>query len=488
MRICLINAYPLKEMGIVGQIYPPLGVLYLASYARSRYPHLEFLVIDGYRTRKRVLFEKVFDFKPDVVGVSMTSPSSTGAYDVINEIKKELGEGVLVLSGGPHPSITSVEPLTRSLSDYVVRGEGEIVFSEIIGCLFAGKEQDIKKIKSVSYRYDGEIIDNPLMPLIKNISEIPFPARDLLDITDYPGYHYKKRKRDTSLVSSRGCPHQCLYCSNPVWKLQTPWFRTRSPEDVVNEMEWIVQHYGITEFYDQTDQFNGDLRWAKATCDEIIRRKLNVVWKVQMRADHIDDELGEKMAKAGCWLGLFGIETGNDETSSGVGKKISRDQSKRTLRLMKKNNMKTAALLMAFNVWEEEGILKFEDQEKTRETMRFAESLVKDHLVDFISWSLTTPYPGSQLFQIALRHKIIPEELIGRWENWDSSANFIMRLPGITERDWLNLQRKGKWLQVKLLLKSGSLNAASLPVYLRKISRMILRRKTADRQVWKQQS
>lgn len=98
MKILLLNAPPLKQMGIVGQIYPPLGILYLASYARSQFKNLDFLVIDGYKTRKKNLFEKIWNFNPDVVGVSYTTQASTGAYEIINEIKKRYEENVLLFS------------------------------------------------------------------------------------------------------------------------------------------------------------------------------------------------------------------------------------------------------------------------------------------------------------------------------------------------------------------------------------------------------
>ena len=475
LRICLINAYPLKEMGIVGQIYPPLGILYLASYARSQFNNLDFLVLDGYKIKKTVFYEKIYKYNPDILGISFTTQSSTGAYEIINKLKSYYQDKVLIIAGGPHPSIGAEEVFEKSLIDYVVRGEGEIVFSDIIRCCIAGRKNEIKKLTSVSFKQDGHVVNNSLRPLIKDISSLPFPARDLVNIYEYPGYHYKKLRKDTSIVSTRGCPFDCVYCSNPVWKLQKPWYRTRSPKNIADEIEFIIKRYNVREFYDQTDEFNGDLKWAKTVCDEFCARNLNIAWKVQMRADNIDNELAEKMRRSGCWLGFLGIETCNDETTRGVNKNILKEQSVKALHILKQNNIKTFALLMAFNVWEENCVLKFENKEKTMNTVKFAEDLVRRGLIDLISWSLTTPYPGSKLFQIAEKHKLIPEELRGKWENWDSSANFIMRLPGIKKNDWLDVQRRGKILQAKLLFKSGTFNMISLPIYIKKMYKLFVK-------------
>jgi hypothetical protein len=224
----------------------------------------------------------------------------------------------------------------------------------------------------------------------------------------------------------------------------------------------------VNEFYDQTDLFNGNLKWAKNVCDEYIRRKLHINWKVQMTVKNIDKELGVKMVESGCWLGLIGVETGNNTTSLGINKRSNTAMVEKSLGILKQCGMKTFALLMAFNVWEENGRLQYEDMSDTLRTLQFVRSLVKKNLVDIISWSLTTPYPGSDLYDIALSHNLIPGFRDGRWEFWDSSENFIMNLPGITKKDWERVKRKGKLLQVLLLFKSGTFNFRSLPVYMKK--------------------
>ncbi|MHA2283468.1 MAG: B12-binding domain-containing radical SAM protein [Promethearchaeota archaeon] len=490
MKILLLNASPLKKLGVIGQMYPPLGLLYLASYARKQYPHsvrskklkvksldnkisnysndIEIKIVDGYQEKYGTVLEKILEFHPDVLGVSFTTQAATGAYEIINRIKAEIrGKDIFVVCGGAHSTVLPEEVLQRSKTDMVVLGEGEVTFYEIIKEVEAGSH-DFSNILGVAYKNNDIITTAPKRPLIKDLDSIPFPARDLIDLSIYPGLYYKKEREETYMTSSRGCPHSCVYCSNPVWKHNKPWYRLRSPQNVVDEIEYIVNELGIKEIYDQTDEFNGNMKWAKALCDEIIKRGIKVSLKAQMRSDHMDRELAEKMKAAGFWLGLFGVESGNNQTLKGVNKRVTTDDNSRALAILKNAGIKTFALLMAFNVWEEDGELCFEDKDDSKNTLENIKKLIKEKKVDLMSWSLTTPYPGSKLYDIAIKHKLIPEDLIGRWEMWDSSERMVMKLPGITEKDWIEIHNKGKKLQIFLLLKSGTFNLKSLPLYIKR--------------------
>ncbi|MFH1903474.1 MAG: radical SAM protein [Candidatus Omnitrophota bacterium] len=473
MKILLLNAPPLRKYGVVGQIYPPLGILYLAAYLRQGTSRFEIKVVDGYQEKNiEQTVKKILSFSPDIIGLSFTTQAATGAYEVIREVKKRL-PGVFVVTGGPHPTIYPEESIFQAGADTVVVGEGEETFSELVNRL--ATNLDYGDIKGIAFRQDGRLQVNEPRPLIQDLDNIPFPARDLLDIRTYPGYHYKKSAWDTSYLSGRGCPYNCTYCSNPVWKMQKPYLRLRSPENIASEVESLKATYRVREFYDQTDLFNGNLNWAKQVCDEFIRRRLDIFWKVQMTVRNIDDELARKMVESGCWLGLLGIETGNDATSRGINKRTTRQDAERALCTLKRNGLKTFGLFMAFNVWEEDGRLKYEDRQATLATLDFAREMVRKGCLDIISWSLTTPYPGSALFEIARRHKLIDPEAEGKWERWDSSENFLMKLPGVSQEDWELVKRKGKMLQAKLLLRSGTFSFRSLPVYGRKAWNLVKR-------------
>ena len=471
MKIYLLNAPPSKIRGDIGLIYPPMGILYLAAYARKNMGDLKIKVVDGLQKGFKKTVKDIYQFNPDVLGVSYTTQAASGAYSLINEVKSNDKE-LFVISGGPHPTAMPTDVLIRSETDTVVLGEGEITFLELI------KEYDQTRSKTndifgTVQKNDEEIKYNPLRPLIKDLDEIPFPARDLLDIKSYPGYYVKKRRRDTSYISTRGCPYKCVFCSNPVWKVSKPYIRLRSPKNVVDEIEHLVNRYNIHEFFDETDEFNVSLKWSKQVCDEIIERKLDIDWKVQMRADKIDDELAEKMAKSGCWMAFVGIESGNNDTLKGIRKNIKVEQVNRALDILKRHGIKTFGTFMTFNLWEENGKLSYENMEKTKNSLKFATDLIEQKKLDFMTWSLTTPFPGSELYDIVLRHKIIPEDLIGKWDEWEGSTNFIINLDGVSEKDWIETRNMGASIQAKQLLKSGNMNLAAASLYARRGLQMI---------------
>lgn len=466
MKVLLINAPPLKTFGITGQIYPPLGILYLASYAREKRKDFEFKAIDGYKEDKQKLVAEIIKYNPDVLGVSFTTQAATGAYQLMNEVKQR-NDKIYIVVGGPHPTTIPEDCFKNSATDIAVIGEGEETFFEILK-KFGGSSKNLSDIRGTVLMHNGQLKRNPLRPLIKDLDQIPFPARDLLDIKKYPGYMYKKYDCDTDIISARGCPFNCTYCSNPVWKLQKPWYRLRSPGNIVDEIESIIKDYGIREIFDETDEFNGNKKWAKEVCDEIIKRKLDIAWKAQMRVDNIDSELISKLKQSGFWMGLFGLESANNRTLEGIDKKQTVEQINQALDKFKDSHIKCFGLFMAFNVWEKDGKLCYENKDDSLRTLNFARQLVNEKKLHLFGWSMTTPYPGSELYNIAKRHNVIDKKCIGHWEYFDSGSNFIMKLPGVKEKDWSQVINAGKRLQVRLLFSSGTFNFKAMPLYLKK--------------------
>lgn len=477
MKVHLINAPWIERKGKtdatveVGETkFTPYGVLYLAGYLRESVKDVEIRVTDGLVEGVFGTLKKAKQFSPDIVGISSTTANSTGAYQFSHLVRKELPDTLIVM-GGTHATSMPMDVLKRSAIDLVIIGEGELVFTEIVKKYAKVKSRDAKHyagIKGLAYLEKGVLKQTGLMPLIQNIDDIPFPARDLIDMSPYKGWVLAKKQPETNIFSTRGCPFNCTFCSNPVWKVQKPWIRLRSPGNIMDEVEEMRDKFGFREYFDQSDEMNSSVKWAIRVAQEKVNRKIDMPWKAQMRADLVTEELAKNLAKSNLWYVHLGIESGNESVLKGIGKNITLEQVIRACRLLKKYNIKVAGLFMLFNIWEENGRLVYEGLQETRNTLKFAKKLLKNKLVDYISWTQTTPYPGSRLWDIAVRHNIIKPEYMGKWENWNEVWSFVVDLPGVSERDKMKIKVEGELIRAMYALKGGVRNLNNLGFVMKK--------------------
>jgi anaerobic magnesium-protoporphyrin IX monomethyl ester cyclase len=479
VRIQLVYAPPLIHHSRFAELnegqLPPLGLLYIASYLRNKIPGIELKVTDGSITTYSKALEEVQSYKPDVIFMSYFTPLAPSAYAFINDVKS-LFPKTLVVSGGPHVTVLPEEGFERSKSDVMVTGEGEITACEIIKMFGETKnigEMAWAEIDGVAFRRNGVIERTPTRQFIQDLDSIPLPARDLVDLKKYQGWYVYKRRPGTIMFSARGCPYQCTFCSNQVWKTSKPYLRLRSPENVVDEIDEMMKKYGIREFYDWADEFNNSAKNAIGICEEIKRRGIDVTWHTQVRAHPMSDELAQAMADAGCWLAYVGIESGNPETVEGIQKHITLDQAIHCCETLKRHGMKVSGLFMLFNVWEQNGELRYEDTKMTEQTLKFARYLIDKKLIDYLGCTATTPYPGSKLYEIARRHRLIKEEMVTDWAAWLQKDLHIMNLPGVSHKDQIRMKSQGAWLQARCLLKSGNIGLKDAGFFARKSMRVV---------------
>jgi len=471
MKIQFVFAPPIKKP-LAGQlsegIWPPMGILYLASYIRLKYPEAKLNITDGLITGFQGALDEVGNFDPDVLCISYVTLVAKDAYKFINKVKS-MSPDVLAITGGIHATTFPEEAFEMSVTDINVIGEGEETLSEIVGHLGSGLSGHLPEIKGISYRDDGNSVkQTPIRPYNERLDDLPFPAWDLIDRNNYRGWFLFQKKPEASIFMSRGCPFNCTYCSNKVWKCSSPKLRLRSPASIADEIEWLHSEFGFNEFFDNSDELNNNMKNAINICKEIEARNLNVNWKTQMRAAPISEELVESMKRAGCWYVHLGIESANPRTLKGIRKSVTRDQVIQACELLKKYGIKILGLFMFNNVWEENGELVFEDIADSRETLKFAKSLVKMRLLDFIACSITTPYPGSELYEIAVRHKLIKEKYFKQWDKWLREDYFIMSLPGVQEKHQARLRTLAYRTQFWCMLKSGNIGLKDVGYYLHK--------------------
>ncbi|MCW3983694.1 MAG: B12-binding domain-containing radical SAM protein [Candidatus Bathyarchaeota archaeon] len=414
---------------------PNLGILYIIGYARERLSNVEFTYLEPFLSLEEHL-EKVKQIKPDVYAISFTTPRRDLSFETIAKVKA-LGLDMVMAAGGAHPTIDPEDVLKNTAIDVCIVGEGEETTTELLQRIQAN--QPIIDVLGTVNRQKN----NGLRPLLTDIDF--FPAWDLIDFENYD-VAVSRKKRMAYLLPIRGCPNYCTYCSNPVWKLEKPWIRMRSPKNIAQEVQYLYGR-GIREIYIRSDTFNVDIKWALEVLCEIEKLKLKgLIFQCNLRADKLNDELAKKLHDVHVWLAHIGLESANDRVLRGIGKNATQADNIRTLELLKKHGVKVYGFLMLYNAWETNGKLEYETPEEVQNTLDFAKNCLKDNLIEYISWSITNPIIGSKLYHIAKKHGIAA---------YNVKIGNCMRLPGISEEQMVEHVKQGMILQLLNGIQKG---------------------------------
>jgi radical SAM superfamily enzyme YgiQ (UPF0313 family) len=414
---------------------PNLGILYIIGYARERLQNVEFTYLEPFLSLEEHL-AKVKEIDPDIYAISFTTPRRDLSFETIAKVKA-LGLPMLMIAGGAHPTIDPQDVLKSTAVEVCIVGEGEETSTELIKKVQA-KEPLIGIVGTVTREKN-----NGLRPLLKDLNF--FPAWDLIDFEDYD-IAVSKKKRMAYMLPIRGCPNYCTYCSNPVWKLEKPWIRQRTPKNIAEEVNYLYGR-GIREIYLRSDTFNVDIKWCLEVLNEIEKLNLKgMVFQCNLRADKLNDELAQKLKDIHVWLVHIGLESANDRVLKGIGKNASQADNVRTLEILRKYGIKVYGFLMLYNAWEAGGKLEYETPEEVNNTLEFAKVCLRDNLIEYISWSITNPIIGSKLYNIAEKYGIATHNVkIGN----------CMRLPGISEQQMVEHVKQGMVLQLLNGIQKG---------------------------------
>jgi radical SAM superfamily enzyme YgiQ (UPF0313 family) len=334
----------------------------------------------------------------DIVCLSAPTPLIVEAWQAAAIAKKH---GALTILGGPHLTLMPHESMEKPQVDLVVRGEGEYTIIEILQAL--EKESEINnhqsKIQGLSWRNSqGKIIHNPDRPLPDDIDAIPFPAHQLFKIERYTNLNpltdgLDMNARAYTIVTSRGCPYKCTYCSKPI--TGDTW-RARSVENVIAEWSWLVNDLGATEIGITDDIWNLDKKRAKDLCRSLIKANLNhVPWITVhgMKVNNTDQELFNLMKAAGCKRVGFGVENGDDWMLRHVIKKSQTvDMARQAFKWARQAKLQT----MAFFIFGMPG----ETEESMEKTIQLALELDPD-LAHFM---MAAPFPGTEMWDTLKEH------------------------------------------------------------------------------------
>ncbi len=303
-----------------GSSMPPLGLLYIGAVLEKEGTDVGIVPADILGLGWRDVASRIREEKPDIIGVTSTTENRFQSFKLIRIARKAHPSALTVL-GGPHASMAAEDALAHIPElDLVVRGEGEITMLELCRAYEkAGRDRErlvplLSSIEGISYRAsDGLVVANPPRAPIPDLDVLPFPAFHLVPFKKYnftievPG---RGSLQAINIMASRGCPFDCNFCATPInWGRHV---RTRSPENVVREIEEHIRERGARVIFFYDDTFNANPKRVERICDLILERKLDVFWRAEVRVDLIDRPLLEKMKRAGLFHISFGIEAGSE--------------------------------------------------------------------------------------------------------------------------------------------------------------------------------
>ncbi len=367
----------------------PLGLAYIAAYLREAgYNDIKALDASNEGLNVDETAERIISMKPDVLAVTSSTPQIKNAWRTIEKVKKTNPETKTVL-GGFHPSSLPDESLGTGFVDFVVRGEGEQTMLELVNALENKGKFDA--IKGISYKKGGRIMHNADRQLIQDLDKLPFPARDLFPFPEKYSSPFLIRKIYATLSTSRGCPGACNFCNKKIFGF---CFRARSPENVLAEIEFLVEKYGVEEFHFVEDAFSTDPERVRKICNLIIEKKLDIAWAFPngIRVDSVNLNLLKLMRKAGCYRVAFGVESGSEDVLKKIGKNISLSQVKKAFFDAQKAGMITLAFFMLGH-WGD-----------TEETMKQTIDFAKELKTDYANFTMTTPFPGTVLYKLVEKY------------------------------------------------------------------------------------
>jgi anaerobic magnesium-protoporphyrin IX monomethyl ester cyclase len=403
---------------------PPFGLLQLASYLESKVQDVEIEVLDcqAMSLDWKGLETKLEASSPDIVATSSFSTCNVYVAARAVELAKKLKPDVLTVVGGQHFTATAQESLQEYPEiDVIVRGEGENTF---VGLVRARKSKtDLSQISGISFRYKNAIKHNPDRPLIDDLDSLPFPGyhfvKDLVD-----RYHFTMmgglKTRYGFLEASRGCPHNCVFCSQ--WKHWRGLCRHKSVKRIADEIEFLYNEYAFRILWLTDDNFGFGPR-MESLCDELIKRNFadDFTCFMQARCDDVvrNQKLLPKMSKASINYLLLGVESNNQNNLDSFRKDIKPEDAFSAVRLLKQNGIFSQATCI---------IGERKDTHKSIEGLRrFIDELNPDLAI----FMILTPFPGTDLFEEARKkgwienwnwadydmvHAIMPTETLSRDE------------------------------------------------------------------------
>jgi radical SAM superfamily enzyme YgiQ (UPF0313 family) len=359
-------------------------------------------------------------FGPDLTVVDTSTPSIFNDVKVAEAIKDATNSFVILV--GTHPSALPEETLNISKKiDAVARHEYDFTILELTKVLEKGG--DLRKVKGISFKYGKKVVNNPDREFITNLDDIPFVSevyKKHLIIEDY--FYAANLHPVITILSGRGCIYRCTFCLWPQ-TFSGHQYRFRSVKNVVEELEYIKNEFPqVKEIFLEDDTFTADRKRCREITDEIIRKKLNITWACNSRAD-VDYETLRKMKQAGCRLLCVGYESGNQQILDNIRKGTNIEKIKQFAK-----DARRAGLLV-------HGCFIFGLPGETIETIEQTTEFAKELNPDTAQFFPIMVYPGTEAYEWAKKNGYLLTEDYSQWLTPEGLHNTIVSRPGLTNEE-----------------------------------------------------
>jgi radical SAM superfamily enzyme YgiQ (UPF0313 family) len=428
MKIVLIYPPPIpllttkndKDNHLIG-----LGLLYLATQVKDKH---DVTILGGATNPTPVdeMIEQIAALKPDILGVStIFSTLMVGGKIIAQEVRKRFPKTTIIF-GGNHATFTARELAPEPFVDFVVKGEGEITFKELVERL--DQKRPVDDVKGIVYMHGGEVIETPPREPIADIDTIPFPDWSLAS---------DKMPKQITMCSSRGCPHDCIYCSTTAFWTRT--WRARSAQNMIDEIRSVFEHYEpekkILQIGFVDDNFTVNRKRVIEFCRLVGQQEFEIMWGCSSRIELLDDELLQIMSDAGCTDMFLGVESGSPRVLKKMNRRYTPEEVKtKVLRCMDFGILPTCSFMIGN---------PFEDKSDVEATLTMLKQLksfkVQTHLF--------TPLIGTRVYDNSEEYGV--EILTNNDDSMNLEAKALLNTRYLTAKEIEEYYHKGVGLVFK---------------------------------------
>lgn len=405
MKIMLINSLPQQAASATADwdtaqedigAFPPIGLTYIAGYLLKNTDH-DVRILDAVAERLDYpqIQERILKFNPEIVGSTIFTPTFYDNLVLAKLVKKILPDCYVCMGGVQHVRMFLKETLSHPEIDFLVRGEGEEIFADLISALENGRP--LASVDGISFMDNGIVVSPGPEGYIKDINELPPPAFGALDIDLYRSV-IGTGKTVGTISTSRGCPYKCTFCDHPYRT-----FRVYDNDRILSEMQWFYDK-GVREFMFFDDMFNINAKRVDEISDAILSSFPDISWAFRGRADQVTYEMAKKAKKSGCVQMMFGLEATTNEHLKIIKKQITIDKLSEAVKICKKVGIGTSSNYII-------GFPFHKSRQDILDVIKFAIGCGSN----YAQFNILLPYAGTEIYEQGVKKGILPADF---WINY----------------------------------------------------------------------